>query len=325
MNIGCKMFLLAVEEMNFTKAACRAFVTQQCLSSHIKKLEEEYDVKLFERSPQLRLTPAGESFYYSLRQIQIAESAMIEKLTDIKTGMRGKIIFGINATRARILLPDLFTEYYQRFPLVKVSVILDDMKNLVPKLLNGKLDMFLGIDCISNNDFHVLPLGNDEVFFIATETILQKFASTPDVYKQTISSDTIDLLNFPNLPFSGNFDGSSFNNLVKRYLDSRNIQQDIVFSISDYEIQIGLCARSQLVAFCPKTVLDKVIEQNNKNAYDKPLRIFKLCGMKDSLRIDLITHKNAYQPHFAKEFICLLQKHMQRYDQLIAGYTGLES
>jgi DNA-binding transcriptional LysR family regulator len=315
------MFLLAVEEMNFTKAACRSFVTQQCLSSHIKKLEAEYDVKLFERSPQLRLTPAGESFYYSLRQIQIAESAMIEKLTDIKTGMRGKIIFGINATRARILLPDLFTEYHQRFPLVKVSIILDDMRNLVTKLLNGKLDMFLGIDCISNNDFHVLPLGNDEVFFIATETILQKFALSPDVYKQTISSAEIDLLDFPNLPFAGNYDGSSFNSLVKRYLDSRNIRQEIVLSVSDYELQIGLCIRSHLVAFCPKAVLDKVIEQNSRNAYDKPLRIFKLRGMKDSLRIDLITHKNAYQPHFAKEFISLLQEHIQKYDQLIAGFT----
>jgi hypothetical protein len=64
-----------------------------------------------------------------------------------------------------------------------------------------------------------------------------------------------------------------------------------------------------------------VIEYNNKNADEKPLRIFKLSGMKDSLRIDLITHKNAYQPHFAKEFMILLQEHVQKYDRLISGYT----
>lgn len=132
-------------------------------------------------------------------------------------------------------------------------------------------------------------------------------------------------MHFPNLPFSGNFDGSSFNSLVKRYLDSRNIQQEIIFSISDYEIQIGLCARGQLVFFCPKTILNKVIEKNNKHTYDKPLRIFKLCGMKDPLRIDLITHKNAYQPHFAQEFIRLLQEHIQRHTQLITGYKGLKN
>jgi hypothetical protein len=43
----------------------------------------------------------------------------------------------------------------------------------------------------------------------------------------------------------------------------------------------------------------------------KPLRIFKLRGMKDSLRIDLITRKNAYQARFAKEFASLLQEHVQ--------------
>ncbi|MGL5511711.1 MAG: LysR family transcriptional regulator, partial [Sporomusa sp.] len=275
------------------------------------------DVKLFERTPRLRLTPAGESLCSSLRQLQIAESAMIGKLSDIKNGLRGNIILGINATRARVFLPDLFTEYHQRFPLVKLSIILDDMCNLAPKLLNGKIDMFLGIDCIANNDFNVLSLGNDEIFFVATETILQKFAVSSDAYKQTISSYEIDLLQFPNLPFAGNYDGSAFNNLVKKYLDSLNIQQEVIFSVSDYELQIELCAKNHLVAFCPKTVLNKVIEQNSKNAYDKPLQVFKPRGMKDSFRIDLITHKNAYQPHYAKEFIRLLQKHMHKHDQFV--------
>ena len=325
MNLGCKLFLLAVEEMNFTKAASRAFVTQQCLSSHIKKLEEEYNVKIFERTPNLRLTPAGQSLYHSLCQIQIAEKAMIEKLTGIKDGLRGKIIFGINTTRARIILPDLFAEYYQHFPLVKISIVLADIENLVPKLLSGKLDVLLGIDCISNSDFNVLPLGQDEVFFIATEAILQKFAATPAAYEQTISSSEIDLVNFPGVPFAGNYDGSTFNTLVKRYLDSRNIHQEIVFSISDYETQIALCSRDQLVLFCPKTILEKVIEHNKKISPDKPLRIFKLCGMKDSLRIELITHKNAYQPLFAKEFIRLLQDHINKNDRLIAEYTGFQS
>ena len=57
------MFILAVEEMNFTKAAHRSHVTQQCLSCHIKKLEDHYHTRLFERRPKLRLTTAGKSLY----------------------------------------------------------------------------------------------------------------------------------------------------------------------------------------------------------------------------------------------------------------------
>ena len=47
MELAQKMFLLAAEEMNFTKAAKRAFVTQQCLSEHISKLEKQLHTKLF--------------------------------------------------------------------------------------------------------------------------------------------------------------------------------------------------------------------------------------------------------------------------------------
>ena len=39
MDTDSEMFLLAAEELNFTRAAKRAYVTQQCLSAHIKKLE----------------------------------------------------------------------------------------------------------------------------------------------------------------------------------------------------------------------------------------------------------------------------------------------
>lgn len=35
MLIGYEMFLLAAEELNFSRAAERAFVTPQCLSDHI--------------------------------------------------------------------------------------------------------------------------------------------------------------------------------------------------------------------------------------------------------------------------------------------------
>ena len=43
MNLrSLEYFLIAAEELNFTRASERLFITQQALSSHIKRLEEEY-------------------------------------------------------------------------------------------------------------------------------------------------------------------------------------------------------------------------------------------------------------------------------------------
>ena len=61
MNItGLQYFLVTAEEMNFSRAAQRLFISQQSLSGSIQRLEKQYGVQLFERKPVLRLTEAGE-------------------------------------------------------------------------------------------------------------------------------------------------------------------------------------------------------------------------------------------------------------------------
>ena len=42
MTIAQQVFLYAAEEKSITKAAKKAFITQQCASSHIKNLEKQY-------------------------------------------------------------------------------------------------------------------------------------------------------------------------------------------------------------------------------------------------------------------------------------------
>ena len=93
--------------------------------------------------------------------------------------------------------------------------------------------------------------------------------------------------------------------------------QNIVFSVSDYEIQIEACSQGDFVVFCPKMVLSKVFEQNTKNATNNYLKIFKLQGSKDYLKLDLITHKKAYKPLFFQEFIKMFQEHIHNNEKLM--------
>lgn len=307
MQTSHEMFLLAAEETSFTKAANKAYITQQCLSSHIKRLEDYYGVSLFNRTPKLTLTPAGELLLQSLRQIEVIEKGIQNELINTKEGKQGSLTLGINATRARILLPDVFCDYHEKFPHVRLSVVLDDAKQLLPLLLNGKIDMFVGVNCPSHELLARKILKNERIYMIATRSLLARYGKLPDTGTSP-GERSIRLSDFPGLPFVGNNSNSTFNQLIERYLNNWNVQLNMIFFISDYETQLQFCARHLAAAFCPEIVLEKVAAFNRSRKAAEQIQVFCLDDLNDFLKIELVTHAQAHQPLYMREFISLFER-----------------
>ena len=70
MTITQLHYLIAVaEHQNFTVAAEKSFVTQPTLSMQVAKLEEELNIKLFDRSSKpIKLTAVGEKIVNKLEE-----------------------------------------------------------------------------------------------------------------------------------------------------------------------------------------------------------------------------------------------------------------
>lgn len=312
MNLSLQMFLLAAEELNFTKAAKKAFITQQCLSSHIKKLETAYGVELFIRRPTLKLSPAGEALYKKAKNLEVYEKAIEKEMLHIANEEQGTITLGINTTRARILLPKLIALFHQTYPSVNISIVLDDVVNLVPLLKAGKLDLFLGVDCVTDEMLAVTPLALEEAYLVGKKSTLLKHLIDPSAIED-INNKIIDLRKFKKLPIVKNKKGSTFSYLINEYLKTINITIDPILSVSDYEVQIDTCSYSGFLSFCPQIALDVVLH-NNHHFIDsglEPLEIYKLKDLTRQLRIDLITHKDAYISKYQQYFMDLLKAHLQ--------------
>lgn len=321
MRISYKMFLLAAKEMSFTKAAAKAYVTQQCLSGHIKRLEDLYGLRLFARTPRLKLTQAGESMRKYLRQIQMIEKGMEDELHDMKAGVQGTLALGINATRARILLPDLFAAYHRKFPNVLLSVVLDDVKQLIPLLVEGKIDLFLGVNCPNHELLHKISLKEEPVYLLATERLLRScgaFALRDDPGGRA----EVNLNDFSGVPFVGNNSESTFHQLIHQYANDRDIRLNMIFKVSDYDTQISLCRRHLGAAFCPEIVLEKVVEYNRLCREEERMMVFRINDLNSYLNIDLVEHVNVCRPPYVEAFSELLKKQYRERALNLAPYVN---
>ena len=142
MNIQQLEYIVAVDNYrHFEKAADACFVTQPTLSAMIKKLEDELELKIFDRSTQpIRPTAAGsviiEQARVALRNLrQIKEVAENERNV-----IQGEFKLGIIPTIAPYIVPELLQK--QTAEGEELSLIINESTtdDTIIKLLNGSID-----------------------------------------------------------------------------------------------------------------------------------------------------------------------------------------
>ncbi len=325
MNNSLKMFLLAAEELNFTRAAERAFVTQQCLSDHIKRLETSYNIKLFKRKPNIELTPEGQAMLRYASKIQALEVSMIQELSDIHEGIRGTIYFGISNNRGALIIPKFVPRFQEVFPNIDVQIMLDETRRLEPLLLNGKLDMFLGGDTIQHELFERTPIYEDPIYLIVSASLLKTYF--PDSYEQTVQmfSHGADLSRFEHVPFVQGHMISTTTQATAQFLLKNHITLKTPISVSNFITMIELCRSGKYAAIAPSFHLLEVIRREQVGIHDgEKLHIFPIKGFDKKLNIEIITHRDAQPLRHRKVFINLLRESLLEENKKVQDYIAAQ-
>ena len=97
--LNLEYFLVAAEELNFTRAAKRLYISQQSLSNHISNLEKEFDVVLFNRTSPLTLTYAGQALKTRARELLDLRDETYKEISDIKDFSTGQLSIGVSHQR----------------------------------------------------------------------------------------------------------------------------------------------------------------------------------------------------------------------------------
>lgn len=216
-------FLVTAEEENVTRAAERLYISQQALSAHIKRLEEEYGVSFFERKPVFRLTEAGRRMVFYGKQLLKTEEDMKADFSDIAVHSRATILVGISKLRSAAFFPQIWELYRTSHPNISIDLVDGTSRELGEYLSAGKVDLYIGIDTPAVPIWRAEYLYVERCMCIFRKSLLKN--TYPDRWEKLLEDmekTGVSLREVARLPFIGMRE----NNRLRKSID-KSLPRDI--------------------------------------------------------------------------------------------------
>ena len=165
-----KYIVAVARERHFGKAADACYVSQPTLSVAVKKLEEELDVKLFERSAnEVSVTPLGEEIVRQAQSV-LEQAANIKEIAKRgKDPLVGPLTLGVIYTIGPYLLPDLVRQTIRATPQMPLMLQENFTVKLLEMLRTGEVDCVILAEPFPEAGLAIAPL-YDEPFLAAVPT-----------------------------------------------------------------------------------------------------------------------------------------------------------
>jgi DNA-binding transcriptional LysR family regulator len=162
--------LLVGEYLSFQRAAAALGVRQSTISRHVRQLEDELGVSLFERQRMhVRMTNAGAQFLKlaaeALNQLDHAAKAA----SAAGTGSIGRLSIGILSSMATGFLRDLIQTYCLRHPKVAIQFLEGASANSVEAVLKRQLDVAFIRDTVQAPSCESARLWSERIFVVLPE------------------------------------------------------------------------------------------------------------------------------------------------------------
>jgi DNA-binding transcriptional LysR family regulator len=162
-----RTFRTVAQLLSFNRAADRLHYAQSSISAQIHALEEELDVKLFDRmGRRIMLTEAGSRLLgYAEKMLDLADETRAE-VAETKEP-QGSLTIRIPETFGVYRLPPIIRQFRSRFPKVRLRLDTCAHDGLQKDLRRGITDLaFLLTESIQSSDMGVEALGVESILLV---------------------------------------------------------------------------------------------------------------------------------------------------------------
>lgn len=153
-------YIVAVDTYrHFGKAAQACFITQPTLSMQIKKLEEDLEVIIFDRSRQpLIPTKIGVKILEQARIVLQQKEVVNEIIREHKSQVEGTLKIGVIPTLAPYVIPMFVGDFKRNYPDITIRIEELTTQEIITRLGKELIDVGILVTPLNNDKFDEKPL-----------------------------------------------------------------------------------------------------------------------------------------------------------------------
>ncbi len=288
-----EVFCKIIELRSFSRAAEAVLLTQPTVSGHIKALETELGLRLFDRAGKtVTPTGAGEILYgYARRILTLREEAQ-QAINEHKGGLTGHLALGASTIPGAYILPSLAAGFKREHPEVTISLHISGSRDIVRGVIDGTCEMGMVGARFEEGRVHYEPFAQDEL-------VLAVPAAHP-----WASRSTVRLSELAGQPFIMRERGSGTRKvteeaLVEHAMDPGSLR--VVLEVTGNEaVRQALKAGAGISVISRRAVEDEIRH--------KMLAGLRIHGIKMVRDFFLVTHKSRSRSPLAKAFLSFLEQ-----------------
>ena len=315
-------FAEAAKDLHFTKTAERLFVSQQNLSSHIKRLEDHYHVVLFERKPKLALTYAGRRMLEYAEEMLAKEGDLNEEMKGIQGETAGELVIGASTPRLRVLLPEILPQFLKEYPKIRIRTSDAYAVELKKQVLENKVDIAFAPVDPDDPEFHIEMMHRDNIFVVVSDRLLYRVYGLEafDIKASCARGCTIDKV--AKLPF---IVPNSRNQLSREFtacFEDQNLTPNILMETAFPLYFFPLFADGTAAGFLTLSSISEGLSSARQ-----PVNYFQVYrkGMALGHTIYSFQHKKRHEPAYVRRFKELAKECFEGIEQMRLSYMeGLQ-
>ena len=239
-----KTFVEIMNRGSFSAAAKELDYAQSTITGHIRLLERDLAVKLFDRTANInRPTQEAEILLPHARRILAATDEAINVIRGVSDQMVGEVILGTTQAVCSTSLVDALQSFSRNFPGIELNVKNVDCRDVAHKLKQNEIDLAF-VTCQPVRDPSILVRSERE------ETMVLAFA--PGKY----SKKNLEAKDLRSERFIVNWKGCIFRTLLDKHFDDWGGSPRLM-EVDSVSVMKELCVGGFGLAYLPSYVLDR--------------------------------------------------------------------